>query len=336
MTMNVSGYYWLPLALAGYYLLTWLIVGRRREPQSIVIRYGPPGGLSAAAMRYLFTLNCDGRTLAAALAQLAARRVIAITPRDGSVYLTWRQRDRNQLERLSDEERLILKKVFEWADTEVQLQRPDPQFTQKLQEVLQSKLNQCVKRNVLYIAVAVAASAAAASWLSLSLHLFGYDPTEISVLSLFTGLTVGVFSAAATYLWTSNFQALKLSFRGLYHRQAIPFLFFLVFLFPAMWYLLMRTVTPLFANVTGLLVLINMFAAPTLRNYTPAGKQLMMEILGFRQFLQCAEQDRMQQLNQPGQPLQAEEELLPYAIALDVREGWGDDLGIRVMIETAL
>ena len=334
--MNVAGYYWLPLALAGYYLLAWLMVGRRREPQSIVIRYGPPAGLSPAVIRYLFTLNCDGRTLAAVLAQLAARSEIAVTPRDGSVYLTWRQKDHQQLERLSDEERFVLKNIFQWHDADVELQKPDSDLMQKFQKLLQAKANQYVSRNILYVALAVTASAIAAGWLSWSLQLFGHDPVEAMVLTSFTGLTVGMFIAASTYLWDRNLQAVKLAFRGLYHRHVIPILFVLVFLFPALWYLLMRGAAPVFANVTGLLILINMFAAPALRNYSPAGRQLLVEVLGFREFLQCAEQDRMQRLNQPGQSLQAEKDFLPYAIALDVREGWGDELGIRAMVETAL
>ena len=330
------GYYWIPIGLAGYYVLVWLVVGRRREPHSIVIRYRPPAELSPAAMRYLFTLSCDGRTFASVLAQLGVRRVIDVTPRDGLVYLTWKQRSRLELEHLSDEERLVLKKVFKWEDAEVELQKPDSDFMQKLQKLLQLKVNQYVKRNVLYVMVAVAASAGAAGWLSWSLHLFGHDPVETMVLTSFTGLTVGVFIAASVYFWDRNLQAVKLAFRGLYHRHVIPLLFFFVLLFPALWYFLMRTVAPTFANITALLILINMIAAPALRSYTTAGKKIMLEILGFRQFLQCAEQDRIQRLNKVGEPLQAEEEFLPYAIALDVREGWGDELGIRAMVETAL
>src|SRR5215470_11520100 len=158
MTTNVAGYYWIPLALAGYYLLAWLMVGRTREPQSIVIRYGPPAGLSPAAMRYLFTLNCDGRTLAAVLAQLAARRVITIVPRDGSVYLTWRQKDRQELDRLSDEERFVLARIFKWHDADVEMKSPDSDLMQKFQELLQVKVNRYVTRHIVYVALAVAAS----------------------------------------------------------------------------------------------------------------------------------------------------------------------------------
>ena len=38
------------------------------------------------------------------------------------------------------------------------------------------------------------------------------------------------------------------------------------------------------------------------------------------------ERDRMQRLNAPGEAPKAATEFLPYAIALEVREAWGDHL----------
>src|SRR5215472_1275192 len=266
--MHTAAYYLIPIGLAAYYFFARLIVGRKPHQQSIVVRYGPPAALTPAAVRYVFTLGCDGRTFAALLAQLAARGVISISPDRGTVYLTQLQKDRHLLERLSDEERLVLKSVFKWQDANVELQRPHPNLMQKLKDSIQVKVNKYFNRNVLYIVLAIIASAAATTWMSLSLHLFGDDLFEAYFLASFTGLTVGMFIAASVYLWDKNYPAVKLAFRGLYRKRVIPLLFLFVFLFPAMWYLLMRSITPTFANVTALLMVINMFAAPALRNYT--------------------------------------------------------------------
>ncbi len=116
----------------------------------------------------------------------------------------------------------------------------------------------------------------------------------------------------------------------------MPVLLVLVFLYPAMWYFLMRTITLAFGTVTLLVILVNTFAAPFLGTYTSTGRQLMDEIQGFRQFLQRVEQDRLNRLNPTDRAVQADHEYLPYAIALDVREAWGDHLGYKVIIETAL
>jgi hypothetical protein len=40
--------------------------------------------------------------------------------------------------------------------------------------------------------------------------------------------------------------------------------------------------------------------------------------------------------NQTGQEASFDTEFIAYAIALDLREGWGDELGVKTMVETAL
>jgi Predicted membrane protein (DUF2207) len=88
--------------------------------------------------------------------------------------------------------------------------------------------------------------------------------------------------------------------------------------------------------VTALIILVNLSLPSMLRNYTAAGRMLLNDILGFREFLRQAEQDRIQRLNPQGEPIHAEQEYLPYAIALDLREDWGDQLAVKTILETAL
>lgn len=62
---------------------------------------------------------------------------------------------------------------------------------------------------------------------------------------------------------------------------------------------------------------------------TPAGRQLLDEIEGFRRYLSVAERQDLQRLQGPGErepQLDAErfERLLPYAVALEVEEAWTD------------
>ncbi|HXO39065.1 MAG TPA: hypothetical protein VN872_10520, partial [Candidatus Acidoferrum sp.] len=73
-----------------------------------------------------------------------------------------------------------------------------------------------------------------------------------------------------------------------------------------------------------------------LRNHTAEGRRLRGEIEGFRQYLAGTEQDRLQRMNEPGKLVKIDPELIPYEIALDLREAWGDALGIQAMVETEL
>jgi hypothetical protein len=329
--------YLFPIALAAYYVCVWLLLTRKTADKSIVVCYRAPANLSPAAIRYIVTRGCDGRTFVAILAQLASCKLLAITPDEtrATVHLSKLRDDHRILAQLPEEERIVFKHIFEWEDR-IELAAPDWKLIEKIKKPLQVQLSKYVGKNPIYIIAALLLTGAASVWMCLLLGLFGKDPFERTIDSGFAGLTVAVFAAAAAYLWDSNLQAVKLALRGLYHRRTLLFLAFLILLFPAMWYLLMRTVSPGFANVTGLLMFINVVGSSLLPAYTAPGRRLLSEIKGFRQFLRQAEQDRLQRLNPPGQQARADQEYVPYAIALDVREDWGDELGIRAMVETAL
>jgi len=51
---------------------------------------------------------------------------------------------------------------------------------------------------------------------------------------------------------------------------------------------------------------------------------VLQQLAGFREFLVRVEQDRLDRVNTPEQRAELMDRFLPYAIALNVREGWGD------------
>jgi hypothetical protein len=81
-----------------------------------------------------------------------------------------------------------------------------------------------------------------------------------------------------------------------------------------------------FALVLVALLLINLAWGPRLKRKTPFGRKASDEIAGFRQFLQKVEQDRLNRLNPAGQSPEELDRFLPFAIALEVKEAWGDHL----------
>lgn len=155
-------------------------------------------------------------------------------------------------------------------------------------------------------------------------------------MAAFSGLTVGMNGLWGYWMWDANRLALILALRGLYRRRTLPVLLAFILVYPTLWYIIIRTVAPAFAVITTLLILINSFAMPCLHNYTAAGRRVRNEIEGFRQFLHGTEEDRLQRMNPVGQQAAVATELIPYAIALDLREGWGDELGMKSMVETEL
>ncbi len=58
--------------------------------------------------------------------------------------------------------------------------------------------------------------------------------------------------------------------------------------------------------------------------YTPEGRKLADEVLGFRMYLETAEEKKFDMMNPPHMTLQLFEKYLPYAIALKCENAWAD------------
>jgi hypothetical protein len=80
--------------------------------------------------------------------------------------------------------------------------------------------------------------------------------------------------------------------------------------------------------VLGLLlsVLLNSTFFVIMRAPTPRGLIILQQLAGFREFLLRVEQDPLDRVNTPEQRAELMNRFLPYAIALNVREGWGDKM----------
>ncbi len=87
-----------------------------------------------------------------------------------------------------------------------------------------------------------------------------------------------------------------------------------------------KAASPSFALMLVALLLVNLGWAPFLKRRTAAGRQVCEQIAGFRAFLAKAEQDRLDRLNPAQEMPQELDRFLAYAIALEVKESWGDHL----------
>ena len=80
--------------------------------------------------------------------------------------------------------------------------------------------------------------------------------------------------------------------------------------------------------VLGLLlsVVLNSIFFVIMRAPTSRGLMVLQQLAGFREFLVRVEQDRLDRVNTPEQRAELMDRFLPYAIAMNVREGWGDKM----------
>src|SRR6476659_4839943 len=86
----ISDFYRLafPGLLLVFYLVCWFVVWRYPKIGNVAPRYEPPAGISPGVARYVLTGGSDGTTLAAVLAGLAAKGVVAIQPQAGTYAVT--------------------------------------------------------------------------------------------------------------------------------------------------------------------------------------------------------------------------------------------------------
>jgi len=92
---------------------------------------------------------------------------------------------------------------------------------------------------------------------------------------------------------------------------------------------------PAFAYTLVAVVVINIGFAISLKRLTPAGRQRLDEVLGFRQFLSTVELDRLNRMNNPHMTPVLMNDYLAYAIALDLKEAWGDHLSSALFATVA-
>jgi hypothetical protein len=341
-----KAFYLVPLALALYYACVWWVVARRRpEREGIVVQYKPPDGITPAEARHLYTLNCDGRTYVACAVALAARGLLAIEQTRDGVCL------RSAIELpgpgssvpstlpdgVPEEERAVFHDLFRQGPIAF-LRPPRQELLLYIGTVLQKRSSARYydfRAGVLMVGLAVMSLSAirmASAEGLLTSATGGFDFT----MAAFLGASVFSAGIASHFFWQHNGRAVLLAWRGIYHYRTALFLLGALFIMPGLFWFAMHIIAPVLAGVTALMLLVNTFAPPFLMGYTAQGNRVMRQLLGFRRFLESTEQDRLNRLNPAREDAKSDLSLLAYAIALDVREAWGDRLGVEAMVETAL
>ena len=330
-----------PALLLLYYVVVWLALGRQPQGGAIAIQYQPPQGLSPAAMRYIRTTGCDGRTLAATIAQLAARGCIEVEPQNGKYTVTQlKSVDPKSLQpSLAPEELGLFYELFEDGPTVVLDTKnggPLNRYLLQINVEMQKRLsNVYFTRNARWLVLGTFASFLTAIAMALTAHGRNGDLMTLLFLTwwfFFCFFFLGLI-AVMTIL-----PAWSRIMRGLGGAKEVLIGSAVVAVFGAgggfvLWQL-KSSVSLAYALSLLALVFINLAAFPALKRLTQQGRQTLEQIEGFRLFLQKVEQDRMQRLTVADTHSAALSEFMPYAIALDLREAWGDHLAEACVVTT--
>ncbi len=326
-----------PALLFLYYLIAWFWIGPEPKPGTVVTRYDPPENLSAAAVRYIASGVSDGRSFAAVIAELAVRGCLRVEPGNGKYKLSRLMGDRATEAKLAPEEKRVLAMLFEDGPvielTPAMDQRNTAQngrYIFHIHEELQKQLaGKYFTRHAGIIALGVFATFASALALAAIAH--GRDTSGamfMTIWFLFCGLILGMMiELSLASAWKTAVRA------GVGWTKLLPGTAAIAVFGAVMIFLLTKLAADVslsFALMLAAFLLVNLGWGPRLKRKTLLGRQTTDQVEGFRQFLQKVEQDRLNRINPSDESLERSlrdpNRFLSYAIALEVKEAWGDQL----------
>jgi len=337
----------LPLALFAYYVIVLLTVARRPSAGTMVPSYTPPGNMTPAEMRFLRVGRSDQKSVAAVVAHLAAQRLIAVQP-DGDEYIMTRLVDKLPPD-LPEEERAAFVSMFlvtvDATDptSSLGVYRADDDML--LGRAFRLRVSQGDKVGAIRAAIASALDCRIGD--SYFKRNFEYSAPAIALSSsLAIGAATTFTHADGILFWTLWFvfgatilgimislnviPAVRDILKGRMNPSSLllfagPLAIFLALL-AYIAHMIARVADPAFAMSLVAIVLLNASFPFLLQTPTRLGRERMDEVEGFRQFLATVELDSIDRLNNPHWTPTLKIDYLAYAIALDLKQGWGDHL----------
>ena len=292
-------------ALLSYYLMVWLKVGRDPDRGTIVPLFHPPGGLSPAAIRYVYRMGFDNKAYAAAIINMAVKGYLLIED-DDDTYRVLRV-DSAKDSVLSPGEKKVARSLFAGKKSAT-FERKYNASIRKSIKVLKSLLKReyhstQFKTNRWYLVPGVILSV-----LILVISGFSYSGETGATLMMMsvwlTGWSFGVF----------------MLIRQRQMLMAVVFIFFEI----AAVSMLFELGSWGFLILLAVLITLNIVFYYLIKAPTDVGRKLMDKIEGFRLYLATAEEDRLNTLNPPEQTPELFEKYLPYALALGVDQAWSE------------
>ncbi|MBN1893555.1 DUF2207 domain-containing protein [bacterium] len=310
------------ILLLAYYLIDWFRVGKDPEKGTIIPLFFPPNGLSPAILRYIRDKKYGHKAFTAALINLAVKGAIRIhqtkrtysIAKESSTGVKWSPEEKRIYDALLADNR-----EFEFkTGNHSKIQNAIKGMKTVLERDYQKTYFMTNRRYFWF------GSLISLAILGLCLVTFP-DKSALGILFFLGIWSIGVFFLvsrivlAVKALLTQK-SGRAVAFGGLifFTLFSIPFLAGEVF---ALWGLSQVT-SPLWFFIILALLVINGVFFRLMEAYTPAGRRLMDQIEGFQQYLSVTEGERLRLMNPPRRTPQLFEDLLPYAIALDVEKEW--------------
>jgi uncharacterized membrane protein YgcG len=312
------GLLWL-LILGGFFLVTWLRVGRDPAKGTIIPLFTPPLNLTPPAVRFINRMGYDHKAFAAAVVDMAVKGRLQIKEDEGDYTLI----HKNPATSLPTVEERVADKLFAGGTT-LKLESENHTHISgaiaALRENLRKEFDQVYYvTNTGYLVPGILLSLVAMG----SIILTASDRAA----AVFGTLWLSIWSVGCivlAYVVFRQWQNARSFGRivGAVAATLFALPFFIGEIFGTIMIGAEMSLAPMLtlAGMAFLNVLFyHLLKAPTLR-----GRKVMDQIEGFKMYLSVAEKDRLNLLNPPEKTPELYERYLPYALALDVENEWGE------------
>ncbi len=314
------------------YYHVWNKVGRDPDMGVVVPEYDPPKGLSAASARYLLNMEWDDKIFAIGVVSLAVKGWLGIKLEKLLFSKQYSFVGQKSETPLTADEKKLAGYVAREGETFVVSQKhwkevKGAQTGQKQvigKQVDANYLQKNLKWNVPGVLMALASIVAIAFWGHIT-AIFGRE-----MIGLFIP-----FAMLGFFAWIMIFNPLidlvlgrrKLNFGTLLAGGVVGF-FIYMFLFKAdipEMKIFLEGIDPLVVlELLSVFVLVAMMPvfARLMKAPTEAGQELRRHLLGYKLYLEMAEQQRLEFSHPPKMTPERFEAGLPWAMALDVENKW--------------
>lgn len=314
------------LGVSGYYFFSWSKFGRDPDGGAIFPRYEPPAGLSPAACRFIRRMGYDRKAFTSAIINMAVKGYLTID--ETGKRFSLEVQPNADIDKLSPGEKKLASTLFSGSRSRLELKNKyHSTFSSAISKLKNTISNEYetgyFKRNTMLWIIGIGLSIVA---VVVSAILSAHDPVPIFLAVWLSGWTVGctVLGYQVIERWK---QLLLVPGDTIGDFISAVFLtgFALPFFAAEIFVLGMFAVTG--GIILGLIIVClgalnfafyHLMKAPTL-----AGKKLMDEIEGFRQYLSVTEKHRLN-MTGPEKTPELYEKYLPYALALDVENEWSE------------
>jgi uncharacterized membrane protein YgcG len=311
------------VGIVAFYAFAWRRFGRDPPTGTIIPLFGPPDGMSAAAVRYVERMAYDARCFTAAIIELGVNGHLRLTG-SGEETVLWRLDGGKPI---GPAERAAKSKLFA-VNPSLKLTQTNHQTLSGATGALQDSLTRSYDGTLFtdnygWSGVGLGLTMA---WLLVLVLQIGttYDSERATLLNIFILVPLVPIAAGAFLIQRGRRRDTSgASWGGAMMIAGAALI--AVFAVGGLAGLLGSGGGPLdllpgvAAYVLAPLALLGFH---WLQAPTAAGRAMMDRIEGFRLYLGVAEEDRLNALNPPDKTPELFERFLPYALALDVENRW--------------